>query len=55
MDEGFSSYTVRVEGFSSKVEKLVTHFAGACDDKSSAAAAKFVTYIETLRAGVKSF
>ena len=40
---------------SSEVEELVTHFITTCDDESSVAAAKSVTYGKELRAAVAFF
>ena len=53
MDDGFAVYAVIGEGSSSKLDDPVTQFVVTCNDESSIYAAKYLTYEEGFRAGVK--
>ena len=48
-------YVVREKGIFREVEEIVTHFIVTCDDESSLAAPKSVSYIKGLRAAVAFF
>ena len=52
MDEGFDTYVVMGEGFSSEVEEIIMHFIVTSDDEASVAVDMFVAYREGLSTAV---
>ena len=55
MGEGFTTYTVRVEGLPIKLDYIVMYFIVICDGEASINAVNFATVREGLNAAITFF